>query len=199
MPYQASDILITGAHLFYAPVGTDVPADTIGYGASWGGPWTSVGFTIEALQLSYRFEVASVMVEQANSPVKTRRRSEQATFRTVMAEHNSENLALALAATATVTSPGVGQPGKEEVTVGGNTNLPLKMWGAEGLYETDEGNQFPVRLFVWRAHAAEGGDLAYARENPTGISLNINVLSDFGKPKGEQLFKIQRITAAATG
>jgi hypothetical protein len=199
MPYEAADILITGAHLFYAPLDTAVPADTLGYGAAWGGSWVSVGYTLEPLQLSYRFEITSVMTEQTNSPVKTRRRSEQATFRTTLGEHNSSNLALAMAAQATVTSPGVGQPGKEEIDLGGDTSIPLKMWGAEGLYEDDSGNQFPVRVFMWRAHAAEGADLAYARENPTGIPLNISLLSDFSKVKGKQLLKIQRITAAATG
>lgn len=199
MPYQAADILITGAHIYYATIGATVPLDTLGYGASWGGSWTSVGYTLEPLQLSYRFEITQVMTEQSMSPVKQRRRSEQATFRTSLAEHNAANLALAMAANATITSPGVGQPGKEEVTVGGDSGIPLKMWGAEGLYQDDEGNKFPVRVFIWKGQASEGTDLAYSRENPTGLTLNINAQTDLTKAQGAQLMMVQRITAAATG
>lgn len=198
MPYVPANILITGAHVFYAALNTAFPADTAAYGASWGAGWTSIGYTLEPFQLSYRFDVIEIMTQQTNAPVKRRRKSETVSFQTSMGEHIAQNLALAMAGVATTTAAGVGQPGKEEFTVGGDSLLPEYAWGAEGLYEKDDGTKFPVRIFIYRGTASEGADLGYDRENPTGIPLRIGVLADFTKTAGQQLFKVQRILASAT-
>jgi hypothetical protein len=196
--YVPANILITGARVLYAPAGTAFPDDTLAFGAAWPS-WTEVGYTLAPFQLSYRFDVVEVMTQQTNAPVKRRRRSETVSFQTSLGEHTAQNLALAMAGVASSTPAGVGQPGKEEFSVGGDASLPTQKWGAEGVYESDAGEKFPVRVFIHQGTASEGGDLGYDRENPTGIPLSIGVLADFAQPVGRQLFVVQRILAAATG
>lgn len=194
-----SDIVISGAKLYYAPLGTTLPLDTLAAGVVWPAPWVYIGYTLEPLTAGYSFEVLEVMVQQAMTAVKRKRISEEFTLGTTLAQLAAPNLALAYGGVASAVAPGIGQPGKEIFTIGGNTNLPTWMWGFEGKYEDEDLMVFPIRGWLWIATPAEGSETALDRENPTGIPLNLKGLADTSKAVDQQLFKWDRILEPATG
>jgi len=198
MPQTASDIIVTGARVFIGTVGSLLPAPALAVDAAWPTGWRDVGFTLEPTKLMYKFDLLEIFVEQTMGAVRRRRVKEEASVETVMAEHTAGNLALAMAATATATAATTLVPGYEEVTIGGDPNLPLYMVGVEGGYNDEDEAFFPIRLFLWLANSADGGTLEYARDKPAGITLKLSALADPTKPRKQQLFKIQRVTEPAT-
>jgi len=202
MAQVPSDIIVTGARVFVAPVNTvtpvTLPLPSVLVDGTWPTGWVDVGYTLEPTKLTYKFDILEIFVEQSFSPVRRRRTKEEATIETVLAEHSAGNLALALAGTATTTAATPTVPGYEEFTVGGTPNLPLYVVGIEGGYNDALENFFPVRLFIWMATVADGGTLEYAKDKPAGIPFKLNALADTSKTRGTQLFKIQRITTPHT-
>ena len=53
MPQNASDIIVTGARVFVAPVGSTLPAPSLAVDAAWPTGWVDVGFTLEPTKLNY--------------------------------------------------------------------------------------------------------------------------------------------------
>jgi hypothetical protein len=202
MPQIPSDIIVTGARVFIAPVNlitpVTLPLPSVAVDGDWPAGWIDVGFTLEPTKLTYKFDVLEIFVEQSYSPVRRRRTKEEAMIETVIAEHSAGNLALALAGVATQTAATSTVPGYEEFTVGGDPNLPLYMVGIEGSYNDEAEDFFPVRLFFWYATVADGGTLEYAKDKPAGIPLKLNALADSSKPRKQQLFKFQRVLSPAT-
>lgn len=193
-----ADILLTPATIWYAPVGTAAPADSLAYGAAWGGAWTNLGYTTTPLTIGVTRETYEVFVEQLANPVKEIVTSESLVFETTLAEFTGRNLALAFSGTVTETPPGAGQVGKTELVTGGQTSLDTFAFGFEGLYKDSSNNEFPVRIFVWIANPVLNGQLQFAKNKEAGLPLQIKAKADTGKSIGEQLMKIQKITAAAT-
>lgn len=197
MPQIPSDIIVTGARVFLAPVNlitpVTLPLPSLAVDGTWPTGWTDVGFTLDPVKLTYKFDILEIFVEQSYSPVRRRRTKEAATIQTTIAEHSAGNLAIAMAGIATQTAATSTVPGYEEFTVGGDPNLPLYVVGIEGGYNNADENFFPVRLFFWYATVADGGTLEYAKDKPAGIPLTLNALADVTKPRTEQLFTFQRV------
>lgn len=191
MPNLAADIIVTGCQIFHSPLATALPATTLAVGAAWPVGWVNVGYTLEPVKLSYKFNPLEVSVQQLSSPVKSIRISEVAMLDTVLAEHSATNLALAMAGEATSDAT------TQTFTIGGSPVIPRLQWGFEGTYVDDDNDSFPIRAYAWIGQLADGSDLEYNREKPTGISLRIRIMSDYSKPVGQQLFKIVRTIAAA--
>ena len=80
---------------------------------------------------------------------------------------------------------------------GGEFQLDERAWGVEGLYIDASNNQFPIRLFIWRATATLNGQLQFAKAAAAGIPLQIQTLGDLTQAVGSQLFKMEKVTAAA--
>jgi hypothetical protein len=73
------------------------------------------------------------------------------------------------------------------------------MYAFEGEWVDDAGVTWPIRCFIWRGTPTEGGELEFSKSDYTeGTPLKIGALGDLTKVKGKQLFKMQRIVAAAT-
>lgn len=202
MPQTASDIIVSGARVFLAPVSTsdpvELPTPALAVDAAWPDGWQDVGFTLEPVKLTYKFDILDIFVEQSYSPVRRRRTKEEATIETILAEHTAGNLAIALAGIATQTAATGSVPGYEEFSVGGDPNLPLYLVGIEGAYNDEEEDFFPIRLFFWLATTADGGTLEYAKDKPAGIPLKLSALADSSKPRKQQLFKFVRVLEPAT-
>lgn len=194
----ASDIVVTGAKLFHSAKGVTVPAASIAADGDWGTGWTYLGYTLEPTKVSYKFDVLDIMVQQTLNSVRRTRISEDLSFTSMLAQHSTDALALAMAGTSTATAATNSLPGYEEFSVGGEPVLPERQWGIEGRYEDEDGAIFPIRIFIWRATSAEGGDLEYDREKPAGIALTIKALADTTKPRGKHLMVIQRVLEPAT-
>lgn len=194
-----ADIILGPAKVWYAPVGEPYPDENdVGYGEDWGGEWTPFGFTKAALSINYEYETFKAMVQEALGPVKKRKTSEELTAETTLAEVTADNLALGTEGTVTQTAAGPGQAQKEELEAGGTFTLTPYTFGFEGLYETDDGEQFPVRFFIHRGTVSLGGALEFGKEDYPGITLHIEADEDLSRPIGKRLFKFQRVLAAAT-
>lgn len=194
-----TDILITPAAVWKAPVGETLPDETsVAYGASWGGNWENLGYTLQPLSMNYNRTIFGLMVEQVNGAVKRRVTDEVLTFETVLAEATPDNLQIGIGGTVSSTSAGASQVAFEDLDVGGAVTIDESAWGFEGFYENASGVQFPVRIFIYKATAILNGALTFAKAAAAGVSLQIDAMSDTSKAVGSNKMKFQRVTAAAT-
>lgn len=194
-----TDILITPASVWKSPVGETLPDETsVAYGASWGGNWENVGYTLEPLSMNFSRELFELMVEQVTGAVKRKVTDESVTFETVLAEATPDNIQLGIGGTVTATAAGASQVAFEDLDVGGAVTIDELQWGFEGFYENASGVQFPVRIFVYKATAILNGALTFAKNAAAGVPLQISAMSDTSKSVGANKIKIQRVTAAAT-
>lgn len=194
-----TDILITPAKVYKAPVGETLPDESaIDYDEAWGGNWVNVGYTLQPVTLKYDRAIFDLMVEQVNGAIKRRVTDEKAIIETVLAESTPTNISLAIGGTVTTTGAGVGQVAYQELKAGGKITLQELAWGLEGLYENATGVQFPLRIFLYKATAILNGPLTFAKAAGLGVPIQISGLNDTGKTVGEQMISIQRVTAVAT-
>ncbi|RRR75285.1 MAG: hypothetical protein EI684_05120 [Candidatus Viridilinea halotolerans] len=201
MTNVASNIIVTGARVFLAPVSSPavlLPAPTVPVDGAWPTGWVSVGFTLEPTKLTYKFDVLQIFVEQSYSPIRRRRTKEEANVETVLAEHTAGNMALTMAGLATQTAAAGSVPGYETMSVGGDPNLPVYMVGIEGGYNDEASDFLPIRLFVWLATVSDGATLEYGKDKVAGLPLKLDALSDVARPRKQQLFSFQRVLGVAT-
>lgn len=196
-----TNILKTGAAVYYAPVGEAEPDETtVEYGAAWGGNWARIGYTKEPLAMAYESEEVDIEVEEALASVRRHRIKETAMFETVMSELTAAYLQLAAGGQGTVstTPAGAAQKAFEEITVGDEAQLDEQAWGFEGLFVDSDGEDQPVRVFVYKATAKVNGNLEFSKKSDdyVGLPLQVNALADVDN--SNQLFKFQRCTADAT-
>lgn len=194
-----TDILITPARVYKAPVGEALPDESsISYDEAWGGNWVDVGYTLTPVTLNYTREVFELMVEQVNGAVKRRVTGEQAIIETTLAESTPTNISYAIGGTVTTTAAGAGQVAYQELKAGGAFTIGELAWGLEGLYENSAGAQFPIRIFLYKATAILNGPLSFAKAAGLGVPIQISGLNDTAKTVGQQLISLQRVTAVAT-
>lgn len=198
---STADIIIGPARIFYAATGTVLPADSLAYGAAWASPvgWTEIALTKTPFTMNRDLSTVDVMIEQSTLPVKRVATEEKVSFETTLAELTADLLQLAMGGTVTDTAAGAAQVGKEELVAGGQAILPEHTWAVEGVYTTAAGVNFPIRLQIYRATAVLNGELAFGKADSAGIPLKIDALGDLTKAVGAQLFKFQKVLAAATG
>lgn len=198
---STADIIIGPARIFSAPIGTALPADSVAYGAAWASPvgWEEIALTKTPFTMNRDLSTVDVMVEQSTLPVKRVATEEKVSFETTLAELTADLLKLAMGGTVTDTAAGAAQVGKEELVAGGQAILEERTWAVEGVYTTTAGVNFPIRIQIWRATAVLNGELTFGKADSAGIPLKIDALGDLSKPVGEQLFKFQKVLAAATG
>lgn len=72
------------------------PANTVAYGASWGGNWVDIGYTKGGGNIKIDEEVYSVTADQSKTPILDRKVGETATLEAVLLEATLENLHTAL-------------------------------------------------------------------------------------------------------
>lgn len=195
------DILIAPGKLYYAAVATANPDETtVAYGAAWGGGWTSLGDFIEGsgLVLAIEEEMTKVYTEQSTSPKNAVRTRREVMVRGTLAEHSVTNMALILQGTADTTAAGPAQKGYSNITFGTESDVDFYKFGIEGLRkDSSDGNQ-PVRWFLHKGYIRLSGDINYAKQNPTGIPIEITILGDGTQNAGEELGILQIVTAPAT-
>lgn len=199
MTITVTNIILTGATIYYAPVAEADPADSVAYGTAWGGNWVEIGATGSELTIAYDRTRQDIFIQQALGPVDRRVTQETMMLETTLREITSTNLALAMDGTASTTAAGAGQVGKDELVAGGETILDQRKWGVEGMYwdATNEVKR-PARIFIHKATSVINGNLAFNKEEETGIPLAIEALEDLSQTLGERFFKFQRVTAPAT-
>lgn len=193
-----ANLLRGPAVVWYAPVGEAPPADSVAAGVAWGGNWARLGYTKADLEAEYEAEEQEFEVYEELTPVDRNKTAENLTLETTLAEVTSAYLALGTEGTASTTAPGAGQVGKDELVQGGEAELTKRAWGFEGIYVDSAGTKRPVRVFIWKATSKLNGKLTFGKAASPGITLQIKALADTSKAVGQKLFKMQRVTAAAT-
>ena len=198
MPEIVSDIIVTPAVVYYATYGATVPADTVAAGTAWGGSWVKVGYTNAPLSMLYEADELDLEIEQSLAAVDRIKTKESLTLETTLAELYLDGIQLGSGGTVTDTAAAAGQPGKEELALGGTATLTKRAWGFEGSYVDEDGATFPVRVFVWRATARLNGALEFGKAQAVGTPIQIKAVADMTKSAGQRLFKISKILEPAT-
>lgn len=198
MPSVVTDIVMTSAKVFVGTLAATLPADTVAVDGAWPAGWTAIGFTKTPLKATYDYDIGDVMIEQDLAAVDRRKVKESLTLETVLAEFSADNLNYSWDGTVTPTAAGVGQPGKEEISIGGVATLTKRQWGFEGSYIDEDGTNFPIRVFVWKATASAGAAMEMGKADYMGIPLKVSALADRTKSAGARLFKVQKILEPAT-
>ena len=199
MAITVTDIIVTPARIFYAPVGEALPDETtIEYGDAWGGNWVDLGATSEPITwISDRTEFEA-MIQQSTMVVKRRKVDEKFAFETVLAELTPTNLSILLGGTVATTAAGASQRGFQQLPVGGNFDITERIWGIEGLYEDASDLEFPIRIFMPKATANLNGNLQFGKANVAGIPLRVDAIADLSAAVGAQGPIFQRVTAETT-
>jgi hypothetical protein len=195
----ASDILVSGAWLWYAPEGEPFPDETtIEVGDDFGGNWEWVGLTLEPLSFATDTETFEVDVQQLTTPVLQSIISEDITLTTTLAEQTAVLLQLLDGGNITTTAAGASQRGYTELRSGGRTQRTVYTVAFEVKHSLPDGTLLPLRLFFHRATFARAGDSSYDKGAAAGIPIQITVLADDTQPAGENLYVWQKVTAEAT-
>ncbi len=199
MPNIVTDILSGPVVVFTAPLGTTLPAQSLPAGGNWPSGWVSIGYTKEPVTMSYTYETENHEIEQSLGPIARRKTAHTIALETVLAEFSAASLQFSFGGDVTTVPAGAGQTGYEQLDVGDAPELPRRMWAFEGRYEDEDGDIFPVRLFIWIATAMAGGDLEFGKASGyAGTPLRVEGLSDMSRSEAQRLFRIERILEAAT-
>ncbi len=194
-----SDILVSGAWLWFGPEGEPEPDDTlVGVGDDWGGNWEWLGLTTTALTLNQTTTEFSVDVQQLSTPVLSAITSEEYTLGTDLAEMTAENLQLLFGGNIVTTAAGAAQTGVIDLRFGGRTQRTVYKVGFETKHALPNGTLLPLRVFFHRAQMSLGGDVAFDKGAVAAIPLSIKVLSDDSQAESEKLAHWQKVFATAT-
>lgn len=193
------DIVVGYAKIWYAPTGEADPDETsVAYGADWGGNWTYLGDTLEPLTMATEVERLDIEIQQSTAPVKQNKIKEIFRLNTTMAEHTGTLLNLLFGGTLTATAAGASQKGFDSLVFGGETDIDIYKWGFESLYKDASNNQHPIRYFFHKGSIALNGDVPFDKGAPTGIPIQITILTDTTQSIGEQIGTTHIVKAAAT-
>lgn len=195
---QVTDIISGPVKVYYAPIGTTLPADSLAFGAAWPAGWVNWGSTKEPLKMIYEGTPLEIMVEEALASVDRRIQAEKGTLECVLAELTATNLNLAAGGQLVTTAAGSGQVGKEDWYVGGNARLIKRMFAFEGDYYDEDDAHFPIRLFVWRATCVPHAELSFSKKEQLGLAVKVDALADLTKPINQQLWQFQKILEPGT-
>jgi hypothetical protein len=193
MTSTLSEFLISPLTVFYAPIGTTLPAQSLAYGAAWPVGWVKLGDQKEGGKLSYSYEKMEIKTQNSRGgTVAVRRNSETAMFETVLAGWNKDNLILTLAGkSVNYTAATTSVNGTARVSVGGALCLPSYMWGFEGEVIDDECQEsYYARAFFHKGIVDSGFEAEFKFDDYVGLPLKIQALSDTAKASNEQLLYI---------
>ncbi|MGB0385864.1 MAG: hypothetical protein ACPGWR_13680 [Ardenticatenaceae bacterium] len=194
-----ADILMSGAKVYYAPVGESIPDETtVAYDASWGGNWVDLGYTLSPLQVSYNRSLFSLDVQQRAGKIKSWVVDESVIANTTLAEMTGANLALALNGSNTSTAAGASQKGYHDILFGGKRSITHYAAGFEGYREDSAGDLQPIRLFFFKATIVASGSIPLDKSSPTGIPITFESLVDPTATEGEGIGRWQVVHSPAT-
>lgn len=196
-----NDILIGPGRLWRAPLGTTIPDETsVAWGEDWGGNWEDMGDLIEGqpVTLSMPEDFAKVYTEHSSSPANAVRTRREVMIKCTLAEHTADNMEALLQGDATPTSAGASQKAYTEILFGVGTEIAFYKWGIEAARKDDAGTNQPVRWFFHKGYVRLSGDTAYAKQNATGIPIEITILADKSQDAGEELGILQIVQGPVT-
>jgi hypothetical protein len=196
---RVANIVKSGAAIWTAPLGEALPGKSVPFGGDWGGNWEKFGLTKEPLTFSYEEERAEIVVEEFLAKVDEKRISESAMFETVLAELSATVLRHVLAQGAVKqVAAGASQVAYEEIRIGNEADIAKRCWGFEGRFLSDQGEQFPVRFFVFRGTCKLNGEMEFSRKSDdyTGVPMQVVALAD--PDRDGRLWSWYRVLGKAT-
>lgn len=194
-----SDILVSGAWLWFAPEDEAFPDETtIDTGEAWGGNWEWLGLTTEPLNLAVATDTFEVDVQQLSAPILQSITSETFTLTTTLAEQTPEIFQLLDGGNITTTPAGASQRGYTELKAGGRTVRTVYSCGFEVKHSLPDGTLLPLRLFFHRVNFARGGDVPYGKGAVAGVPIEVTVLADSAQAEGEKIYIWSKVTALGT-
>lgn len=195
---EVADLTIGPARLYYNDVGAALPLDTVPYEGAWPSGWERVGLTSAPLIVAYEYDVVDADAQEYLTAIDRAKSAERARFETALMQVDLELITIAWSGTMSSIGAASGVAGAQVYNVGGRNRLVKRTWGFEGFqYSETTGLELPVRGKIHRATSATGGQLEFGKATWAGTTLQLGALADPSQPRGEQLFTIRRITAAA--
>tara|TARA_R110000868_G_scaffold27521_3_gene104319 strand:- start:956 stop:1552 length:597 start_codon:yes stop_codon:yes gene_type:complete len=193
------DIVLGAGTLWYAPTATANPDETtVAYGAAWGGAWASLGDVLTPMVLSYADTRKAIKTQQSLGVIKEYRTDVAITLKTTLAEMTGANLALVLGGASADTAAGSAQKAFSALTVGNDVVVDTYKFGFETLRVDSTGASQPVRFFFHIGSIGPDGDMAFDKENETGVPVVITIYEDTSQSAGEQFMAVDIVTAAVT-
>jgi hypothetical protein len=182
---NCSNLVLGGATLYYAPVGTALPLDSLALGATWLAPWARLGMTAEPVVIKYEDTLEGVMVDEFLAPIRAIRTEESLELETSLGELVNQYLGIA---SNNVYLTDTNDP---VTNIGGNTNISVWMWGIEGSYMNAANVLMPLRAYIWRGVPKLNGELSFSKKStdPVAIPFKVIGLADCNRPAGEQLMR----------
>lgn len=195
-----TNIIKSGAIVWKAPEGETPPdPDVIAAGAAWGGNWERIGFTKAPLAFAFEDERSEIDVEEYLANVDEYRISERPMIETELAELTADYLQLVFSGTVVDVAEGASNVGTESLEVGNTAVLDKFAWGFEGIrYDEDDG-ALPIRFFMYRGVAKLNGNLEFSKREDQYTGIPLQVKGQASVANNGKSFKIERVTAAATG
>lgn len=193
-----TDILISPAWVFYAPVGTTLPLTTLAVNGNWGAAWIPLGSTLTPVTLAYEQDVLDLKVQQTTGIVRSKRTGERVMIETSLAEVNGVNLGLMTDGTVSTTAAAGASPGFNTIKTGGDREPSIYAFGIEGVRLTSTGAKLPIRMIIYRGRLQMNGAMEFSQDNGIGIPIQIVALADTSKAEGENLLIIHNINVAGT-
>lgn len=153
------------------------------YNGNWavgGLGWVSVGYTKDAVKLTYEEEIFDFVVEESISPVAQAYKSKSATLETTLAEFSLTNLQRALGGTITTlagTSPAPNLRAVQQLCVSTTDCQKTKYSiGLEGIDCRNPGCL--IRLYIPSATITLSGELMFSKreDDYTGIPIKATAL-----------------------
>lgn len=198
-----SELMISGATVYRAPIGTTIPLKTLAYGAAWPAGWETLGLTSAPLMMKYTAEVAEAKVQQAIGVVARAKGGETRTLETKLAQAISaeaQHVASGFGGTVTNIAAAPAIPASTELIHGGNPIMPVYMWGWEGM--TRDPVTFiplPVRGIFFAGQVLPDAELEFdITKYAEGYGLVIGALEDITRTLGSRVYQYYAITASAT-
>lgn len=197
VPVKAN-ILKTGATLYFAPLGTALPPiTTLGAGVAWPAPWARLGFTAEAVKLTYADERALISVEEMLAPVEDWRSAEELSLETKLSELTADYLQLLTGGVVTTVAAASGTAGYEQLDIGGVPRVTQYAVGFEGVRYDAASNALPVRCFIPIASFQKNGEIEFSRKGDGYATLGIKITGFGDTANAGRILKWQRATAPA--
>lgn len=203
---SVTDIMLTGAKLWYGPVGEALPdANTIGEDADWGGNWIALGELGDPLSLVEETEVAE-HGQQRMAPVRRSRKKQVFSFKSSLIEVNAANRALVRGynpgTVVTNTPAGASQVGLDlfDPNQGTGCARVFAEWvlAAEGIMCTPNDTIGFERIYITKGNFMSDGDVVYDQNSDeVKLPFTFKALWNAAHAKGIA-FMMQRKIANAT-
>lgn len=194
MATKHGDLFQTYAKIYYAAIGTALPAITQDFDTAWPSPWVYAGETQSETTIIFEVPTTELTTEQSGIAAEIPSGAEVTTIETTLAEVNAKTIMLTFGGTKTlVESPAP----HTKIEGGGTTAFDRYTWGIQGVYPLSDGGERPMFFQAYIGRANVGGELTFGRETQGAIPLKIRAFPDPAKAKGVNTWKFQYLDDVA--